>query len=86
MNNAGYDVRKPFLKITWDEYNKVLYKDPEWLAYIISRIPAKRPGQPTALDGIVVFLSAKESGYVTGQILLVDGGISTGATRATPTS
>lgn len=65
------------------EQNKVLYEDPEWLAYIIDRIPAKRPGQPTDLDGAVVFLSSKESEYVSGQILLVDGGISTGATRAT---
>lgn len=68
------------------EQNKVLYEDPEWLAYIVDRIPVKRPGQPTDLDGAVVFLSAKESEYVTGQILLVDGGISTGATRATTTS
>lgn len=67
------------------EQNKVLYEDPTWLAYITDRIPVKRPGQPTDLDGAVVFLSAKESEYVTGQILLVDGGISTGATRATTT-
>jgi len=31
----------------------------------------------------VVFLAAESSRYVTGQTLLVDGGISTGATRAT---
>jgi hypothetical protein len=30
----------------------------------------------------VVFLAAESSRYVTGQTLLVDGGISTGATRA----
>ncbi|MFN0107165.1 MAG: SDR family oxidoreductase [Bryobacteraceae bacterium] len=41
-----------------------------------------RPGQPNDLDGAVVFLASEESRYVSGQTLLVDGGISTGATRA----
>jgi NAD(P)-dependent dehydrogenase (short-subunit alcohol dehydrogenase family) len=43
----------------------------------------KRPGQPHDLDGAVVFLASEASRYVTGQTLLVDGGISTGAMRAT---
>lgn len=60
-----------------------LYDNPEWLAYIVDRIPVGRPGQPHDLDGSIVFLSSKESEYITGQILLVDGGITTGATKAT---
>jgi NAD(P)-dependent dehydrogenase (short-subunit alcohol dehydrogenase family) len=63
--------------------NKVLYDDPEWVAYLIDRIPVKRPGLPNDLDGAVVFLASEASRYITGQTLLVDGGISTGATRAT---
>jgi gluconate 5-dehydrogenase len=65
------------------EQNKVLYEDPEWVAYITDRIPVKRPGLPNDLDGAVVFLASEASRYITGQTLLVDGGISTGATRAT---
>jgi len=60
-----------------------LYDNPEWLAYIVDRIPVGRPGQPHDLDGSIVFLASKESEYITGQILLVDGGITTGATKAT---
>ena len=65
------------------EQNKVLYENQEWVEYISDRIPLKRPGKPHDLDGAVVFLASESSRYITGQLLLVDGGISTGAARAT---
>ncbi len=64
--------------------NKVMYEDKEWVDYLSDRIPVKRPGQPGDLDSAVVFLAAESSRYITGQTLLVDGGISTGAVRALP--
>jgi gluconate 5-dehydrogenase len=64
------------------EQNKVLYENRAWLEYICDRIPLKRPGRPDDLDGAIVFLASEESRYITGQTLLVDGGISTGATKA----
>jgi NAD(P)-dependent dehydrogenase (short-subunit alcohol dehydrogenase family) len=64
------------------EQNRRLYEDPEWVEYLCDRIPLKRPGAPGDLDGAIVFLASEESRYITGQTLLVDGGISTGATRA----
>ncbi|RXH58421.1 SDR family NAD(P)-dependent oxidoreductase [Granulicella sibirica] len=63
--------------------NRVMYQDKEWVEYLKERIPLKRPGSPNDLDGAVVFLASESSRYVTGQTLLVDGGISTGAMRAT---
>lgn len=65
------------------EQNKVLYDDKEWVEYLVDRIPLKRAGQPHDLDGAIVFLACEASRYITGQTLLVDGGISTGAMRAT---
>jgi gluconate 5-dehydrogenase len=66
------------------EQNKILYEDKEWVEYLSDRIPVKRPGRPDDLESAVVFLAAESSRYVTGQTLLVDGGISTGAVRALP--
>ena len=64
--------------------NAVMYEDREWVEYLCDRIPLKRPGQPQDLDSALVFLASDASAYITGQTLLVDGGISTGATRALP--
>jgi NAD(P)-dependent dehydrogenase (short-subunit alcohol dehydrogenase family) len=63
--------------------NQVLYENQEWVDYLVDRIPMKRPGDVHDLDGAIVFLASESSRYITGQTLLVDGGISTGATRAT---
>ena len=68
------------------EQNKIMYEDQEWVEYLSDRIPLKRPGRPDDLESAVVFLAAESSRYVTGQTLLVDGGISTGAVRALPRS
>jgi NAD(P)-dependent dehydrogenase (short-subunit alcohol dehydrogenase family) len=63
--------------------NAVLYENEKWVEYLNDRIPLKRPGQPEDLNGAIVFLASDASAYITGQTLLVDGGITTGATRAT---
>ena len=60
-----------------------LYENSEWVSYLCERLPLKRPGRVEELDGALVFLASSASSYVTGQTLLIDGGMSTGATRAT---
>jgi NAD(P)-dependent dehydrogenase (short-subunit alcohol dehydrogenase family) len=62
--------------------NVALYEDEEWVSYICDRIPLKRTGLPNDLDGIVVFLASDASAYITGQTILIDGGVTTGAVRA----
>jgi NAD(P)-dependent dehydrogenase (short-subunit alcohol dehydrogenase family) len=61
----------------------VLYENAEWVEYICDRLPLKRPGRIEELEGALLFLASDAASYVTGQTLLVDGGMSTGATRAT---
>ena len=41
---------------------------------ILERIPAGRWGDPEDIAGAAVFLASNASDYVTGQVLLVDGG------------
>lgn len=40
------------------------------------RLPLGRPGKPEDIAGAAFFLCSEDSRYVTGQILLVDGGVS----------
>ena len=80
--NAGITVN--CLAPGWfkTEQTRILYEDQDWVEYLVDRIPLKRPGTPHDLDGAIVFLASDASEYMTGQTLLIDGGITTGATRA----
>lgn len=64
--------------------NSVMYEDEGWVDYLTDRIPLKRPGAPGDLDGALIFLASDASAYMTGQTLLIDGGISVGAVKAVP--
>jgi NAD(P)-dependent dehydrogenase (short-subunit alcohol dehydrogenase family) len=43
---------------------------------LASKTPLGRLGQPSDLKGVIVFLSSPASDYITGQVIVVDGGIS----------
>lgn len=64
--------------------NAVLYENHDWVGYLCERIPLGRPGQPGDLDGTLLFLASDAGAYITGQTILVDGGISVGQVRALP--
>lgn len=49
-------------------------QDPEFLQAYCSRIPIGRMASPSDYEGAIVFLSSRASSYMTGAMLVVDGG------------
>ena len=56
------------------ENTSALQKDETRNRQILERIPAGRWGEPEDLTGAAVFLASPASDYVTGTVLVVDGG------------
>ena len=48
--------------------------DPVRFNFINERTPMGRWGQPEELEGIIIFLAAPASDFITGQIIYIDGG------------
>jgi len=51
-----------------------LRNDPERFNFINERTPMGRWGYPPELEGIVIFLAAPASDFITGQTIYIDGG------------
>jgi gluconate 5-dehydrogenase len=58
------------------EMNRALIDNAEFNAWVCKRTPAGRWGEPDELAGLAVFLASSASDYVTGQMLVIDGGMS----------
>jgi NAD(P)-dependent dehydrogenase (short-subunit alcohol dehydrogenase family) len=49
----------------------------ELAAQVTSSVPAGRLGQRSEVAGVVRYLCSSEAGYITGQVIAVDGGFGT---------
>lgn len=64
--------------IDTDLYRKATAGDPERRAKILGRIASGALGTPEDIGWACAFLSSPAANYITGQVLLVDGGAATG--------
>ena len=58
------------------EMNRALLDNAEFDAWVKKRTPAGRWGQPDEIAGLAVFLASSAADYMTGQMLVMDGGMS----------
>ena len=65
----GFILSNPASRRQWDAYG------PEGQAQLIGRIHTRRLGTPEDIAAAASFLTSQEAGWITGQILCVDGGI-----------
>ena len=52
----------------------VVKSDPKMLKAMLQRVPLKRVGRPEEVSELVVFLASDSSSYMTGAVVIIDGG------------
>ena len=62
----GYMITPPVVEMRAE--------DPERWAHWMSRVPMGRAGEPPELQGTVIYLASDASSYMTGNIMVIDGG------------
>ncbi len=61
------------------DFARALWENPEYLEKRTRTSPLRRIGEPDEIGGIVAFLASKAASFMTGQILVADGGVTIGS-------
>jgi NAD(P)-dependent dehydrogenase (short-subunit alcohol dehydrogenase family) len=56
------------------DFARALWEDPKRLAVVEEKTPLRRIGEPDDIAGVAVMLAAPAGAYLTGQMIVVDGG------------
>jgi 3-oxoacyl-[acyl-carrier protein] reductase len=65
----GFILSNPATRRQWDAFG------PDGQAQLVSRIHTRRLGSPEDIASAAAFLTSQDAGWITGQILSVDGGV-----------
>lgn len=57
------------------DFARALWEDPERVRETNARVPLRRIGEPHEIAGAVVYLSSAASAFMTGQTMVIDGGV-----------
>ena len=63
------------------DFARALWEDPANLKRRTRDTPLQRIGEPDEIAGAAVFLASRASGFMTGQSIVVDGGVLAGAPK-----
>ena len=72
-NNVRVNCIAPGLIKT--DFARALWEDPEALKRRTEATPLRRIGEPDEIAGAAIFLASKAGSFVTGQAIVVDGGV-----------
>jgi NAD(P)-dependent dehydrogenase (short-subunit alcohol dehydrogenase family) len=74
LGPAGIRVNAVAPGLIETRFSAALFQDQEAYARFTAHLPLGRHGQPEDIVGAAVFLASDASAYITGQVLVVDGG------------
>ena len=61
------------------DFARALWENPETLAKAEAMTPLRRIGEPDDIAGAAVFLASRAGNWMTGQVIVIDGGVTIGA-------
>ncbi len=57
------------------EFARALWEDEKRAAERVSNTPLRRLGEPRDIGGVAVFLASDAAAFITGQVIVADGGV-----------
>lgn len=60
------------------DFSKAIWENPKVLKHVTSTMPLRRIGEAEEIAGTAVFLASKAGSYITGQSIVIDGGLTCG--------